>query len=114
MIALNYLFAFVVLLSVLIFVHELGHFLVAKACGVRVLKFCLGFVSIFFDILFMVQHYVLYTDRTDDAAGPLAREDESSYGTEPLSININEPLVATGAGSKRVVRTSQDEAAEAR
>jgi len=34
---------FVVLLSVLIFVHELGHFLVAKACGVRVLKFCLGF-----------------------------------------------------------------------
>jgi regulator of sigma E protease len=39
----SYLVAFVVLLSVLIFVHELGHFLVAKACGVRVLKFCLGF-----------------------------------------------------------------------
>ncbi len=27
----------------LIFVHELGHFLVARWCGVRVLKFCLGF-----------------------------------------------------------------------
>ncbi len=39
----SYTFAFVVLLSVLIFVHELGHFLVAKACGVRVLKFSLGF-----------------------------------------------------------------------
>jgi len=37
------MFAFVLLLSVLIFVHELGHFLVAKACGVRVLKFSLGF-----------------------------------------------------------------------
>jgi regulator of sigma E protease len=37
------LFAFVLLLSILIFVHELGHFLVAKACGVRVLKFSLGF-----------------------------------------------------------------------
>jgi regulator of sigma E protease len=36
-------FAFVLLLSTLIFVHELGHFLVAKACGVRVLKFSLGF-----------------------------------------------------------------------
>ena len=36
-------FAFVLLLSILIFVHELGHFLVAKACGVRVLKFSLGF-----------------------------------------------------------------------
>jgi regulator of sigma E protease len=39
----SYAFAFVFLLSVLIFVHELGHFLVAKACGVRVLKFSLGF-----------------------------------------------------------------------
>jgi regulator of sigma E protease len=36
-------FAFIFLLSVLVFVHELGHFLVAKACGVRVLKFSLGF-----------------------------------------------------------------------
>ncbi len=33
----------VVLLGVLIFVHELGHFLVAKASGVSVLKFSLGF-----------------------------------------------------------------------
>jgi len=39
----DYAFAFVLLLSILIFVHELGHFLVAKACGVRVLKFSLGF-----------------------------------------------------------------------
>ncbi len=37
------LFAFILLLGVLIFVHELGHFLVAKWCGVRVLKFSLGF-----------------------------------------------------------------------
>jgi len=41
--ALSYLFALVVMLGVLVFVHELGHFLVAKACGVRVLKFSLGF-----------------------------------------------------------------------
>jgi regulator of sigma E protease len=39
----SYAFAFILLLSILIFVHELGHFLVAKACGVRVLKFSLGF-----------------------------------------------------------------------
>ena len=39
----DYSFAFILLLSVLIFVHELGHFLAAKACGVRVLKFSLGF-----------------------------------------------------------------------
>jgi len=33
----------VVLLGVLIFVHELGHFLAAKYAGVGVLKFSLGF-----------------------------------------------------------------------
>ena len=43
--ASSFLFAFVAMLGVLIFVHELGHFLVAKACGVRVLKFSLGFGS---------------------------------------------------------------------
>jgi regulator of sigma E protease len=43
MTAFTYVFAFVLMLSVLIFVHELGHFLVARWCGVRVLKFCLGF-----------------------------------------------------------------------
>jgi regulator of sigma E protease len=40
---LNYLFAVVPMLGLLIFVHEFGHFMVAKLCGVRVLKFSLGF-----------------------------------------------------------------------
>jgi regulator of sigma E protease len=34
---------FIVLLGILIFVHELGHFLVARWCGVRVEIFSLGF-----------------------------------------------------------------------
>lgn len=34
---------FVILLGILIFVHELGHFLVARWCGVRVEVFSLGF-----------------------------------------------------------------------
>jgi regulator of sigma E protease len=34
---------FLILLGVLVFVHELGHFLVAKRLGIRVLKFSLGF-----------------------------------------------------------------------
>ncbi len=33
----------VIMLGVLVFVHELGHFCVAKWCGVKVLKFSLGF-----------------------------------------------------------------------
>ncbi len=34
---------FVVLLSILVFVHELGHFVVARLCGVKVEVFSLGF-----------------------------------------------------------------------
>ncbi len=37
------IFSFIVVLSVLILVHELGHFLVARLFGVGVLKFSLGF-----------------------------------------------------------------------
>ena len=40
---LYYIIPFVVVLGILIFVHELGHFLVAKWCNVKVLKFSLGF-----------------------------------------------------------------------
>jgi len=40
---LDYILWAVVVLGVLIFVHELGHFLVAKRAGVAVLKFSLGF-----------------------------------------------------------------------
>ncbi len=39
----NTVIPFIVLLGVLIFVHELGHFLVARLCGVRVEVFSLGF-----------------------------------------------------------------------
>ncbi|MFT5727979.1 MAG: regulator of sigma E protease [Desulforhopalus sp.] len=40
---MNTFFSFILVLGLLIFVHELGHFLFAKLCGVRVLKFSLGF-----------------------------------------------------------------------
>ena len=40
---MNTLFSFILVLGLLIFVHELGHFLFAKWFGVRVLKFSLGF-----------------------------------------------------------------------
>ncbi len=35
--------AFIFVLGVLIFVHELGHFVMARRIGVRVLTFSLGF-----------------------------------------------------------------------
>ena len=43
MFTLTTILAFVFVLGVLVFVHELGHFLAAKRVGIRVLKFQLGF-----------------------------------------------------------------------
>ena len=41
--ALYYIIPFVFLLGVLVFVHEFGHYLVAKLCGVKVSEFSIGF-----------------------------------------------------------------------
>ncbi|WP_371322712.1 RIP metalloprotease RseP [Dechloromonas sp. ZY10] len=40
---LLYIAAFVVVIGVLVFIHELGHYLAARWCGVKVLRFSLGF-----------------------------------------------------------------------
>lgn len=37
------IFSFIVVLGILVFVHELGHFLVAKRAGIRVERFSLGY-----------------------------------------------------------------------
>jgi len=41
--SVEFVFAMVLMLGVVVTVHELGHFWAAKACGVRVLKFSIGF-----------------------------------------------------------------------
>jgi len=41
--ALITLVAFLLTLGILVCFHELGHFLMARLCGVRVLRFALGF-----------------------------------------------------------------------
>src|SRR6266850_7577855 len=39
----HYLISFLVIITVLVFVHELGHFLIARWCGIRVDVFSIGF-----------------------------------------------------------------------
>src|SRR5205085_3327801 len=40
---IGYIIPFLFVLTIVVFFHELGHFLVARWCGVRVLTFSLGF-----------------------------------------------------------------------
>ncbi len=39
----GYIVPFLVALSIVVFFHELGHFLIARACGIKVLVFSIGF-----------------------------------------------------------------------
>lgn len=50
---------FIVVLAILIFVHELGHFLAAKACKIRVDEFALGFPPRVFGKKYGETDYVL-------------------------------------------------------
>ena len=38
-----YIFSFLILISIIVFIHELGHFSFARLFGVRVLDFSIGF-----------------------------------------------------------------------
>ena len=42
-IILNNILAFVVVISLIVFIHEFGHFIVARWCGVRIEQFSIGF-----------------------------------------------------------------------
>ena len=41
--ALNNIVPFLLIITLLVFVHEMGHFLIARRCGVRVEVFSIGF-----------------------------------------------------------------------
>jgi len=84
--------AFVVALGILVFVHELGHFAVAKRLGVKVLRFSIGFGPIVWarrrgETEYAISAlplggYVKMLGEDDD--GDAAAEPERSFATQPL------------------------------
>ena len=95
--------AFVVALGVLIAVHEYGHYRVAVACGVRVLRYSVGFgktlvrwqprgsATEFVIAAFPIGGYVKMLDERE---GPVATNERH------LAFN-NQPLAARAASSRR-------------
>jgi regulator of sigma E protease len=105
--------AFLFVLTVVIFVHELGHFLVARWCGVRIKTFSLGFGKEIFG--FDDSHgtrwrlawiplggYVKFLDDENSASVPSrdalqrlsAAEREGAFQTKPLPSRV--AIVAAG------------------
>jgi regulator of sigma E protease len=75
------LLAFAVALGVLVFVHELGHFLVAKRLGVKVLRFSIGFGPLVFARTYGETEYALSAIPLDEEE---ARVDPArAFSTQP-------------------------------
>ena len=70
--------------GILIFVHELGHFLVAKACGVKVTEFSMGMGP---QLLHKQKGETVYSLRALPIGGFCAMEGEEEASDDPRAFN---------------------------
>ena len=56
---MTFLWATILVLGVLIFVHELGHFFAARSCGVKVERFSIGFPPRLISIISVDNGFIL-------------------------------------------------------
>jgi regulator of sigma E protease len=103
-VVINYVVPALVLLGILIFVHELGHFLLAKLCGVRVLKFSLGFGPKLIGKTIGDTEYVLSALPLGGYVKPLGEspDDPVSEADRPFALNsqgVGARLMILAAGS---------------
>jgi regulator of sigma E protease len=104
---LQTLLAFAVVLGTLIVVHELGHYLVARWCGVKVLRFSLGMGKVIWSRRFGPDQtewalsvlplggYVKMLDAREEALGELSEEDKRREFTQQ-SVGKRIAIVAAG------------------
>ena len=103
--------AAVIILGLLILVHEAGHFVVAKRCGVRVLRFSIGYPPKLFGIRRGETEYAIgavpfggYVRMLGDEIGDeLSPADIETYLTE-----IGQDLVTAGSQSKTESASLED------
>jgi regulator of sigma E protease len=96
--------AFVVALAILIAVHEYGHYRVARACGVKVLRFSIGFGKplLRWQPKGSPTEYVIgmfplggYVKMLDEREGPVAPEERHlAFNNRPLGVRA--AIVAAG------------------
>ncbi len=99
--------AFAVVIGVLVVIHELGHYLVARWCGVKVLRFSVGMGKVVWSRRFGPDQtewalsalplggYVKMLDKRDEDAGPIPPRDAArEFTAQPVSKRI--AIVAAG------------------
>jgi regulator of sigma E protease len=109
------IFAFIVALGLLIAVHEYGHYRVAVACGVKVLRFSVGFGKALYtwkprrqhpgqDTEFVIGAFPLggYVKMLDEREAPVAPgERHRAFNTQPLKSRF--AIVAAGPAANLVL-----------
>lgn len=99
MTAIFTIIAAVLIFALMIFVHEFGHFIVAKAVGIRVLEFAIGMGPKLFS---KQKGETLYSVRAVPIGGFCAMEGEDENSQDPKAIN-NKPawqrLLVLAAGA---------------
>ena len=84
-----YILISIILFGLLIAVHEFGHFITAKLCGVKVREFAIGMGP----LLFKKQgEETLYSLRLLPIGGYCAMEGEDEESTDPRSFTAQHPL----------------------
>jgi len=88
--------AFIVLVGVMVIVHEFGHFIVAKLCGVRVERFSIGFPPRLFGVKIgetdycvsasLVGGYVKMTGETPEQNLEFSKESPKDLSTDPGAL----------------------------
>ncbi len=99
--------AFAVVIGVLVTFHELGHYLVARWCGVKVLRFSVGMGRVIWSRRFGADQtewalslvplggYVKMLDARDEDIGPIAAQDEAREFTRQ---NVWKRIAIVAAG----------------
>ncbi|MGV6987636.1 sigma E protease regulator RseP [Testudinibacter sp. P80/BLE/0925] len=94
MTSLWYLFAFLIAISVLVFVHEYGHFWAARKCGIKVLRFSIGFGKVLwsktdkhgtefaFSLIPLGGYVKMLDSKADDVPPQLSAQD---YGSKSVA-----------------------------
>ena len=92
------IFAFVLTLGLLVVVHEYGHYRVATACGVKVLRFSVGFGKVLYSwqpngspTEFSISALPLggYVRMLDEREAPVAQNERHlAFNTQPLRIRV--------------------------
>ena len=85
-ILLYYFLPFILVLGILIFFHELGHFLVAKGFNVKVLKFSLGFGSKLVGKRYGETEYLISTVPLGGYVKMLGENDEEAEELSPEEL----------------------------